>query len=86
MNLSIVRKTKEDLSNEIKDVISKNQKDITTAEAFISFDGKQYQVRFPKSITDAFQIKKRDKIKFVVERIPEKMEKLEIVFERGTNV
>lgn len=85
MNDSNVRLDYDNLPKELRDVIEPAS-DVTEKEMSISFDGKQFLVRFPKDIAKAIGVKKGDRIKIRVELPSPKtnqQEKIEITYVRS---
>lgn len=87
MNDLNVRLDYDNLPKELQEVIEPAS-DVTEKEMSISFDGKQFLVRFPKDIAKAIGIKKGDKIKIRLELPSPKTnqkEKIEITYVRSEN-
>ena len=53
------------LPREVEEVIGEERATIEDA-ANITFDGRQYLVRFPKDVSDAMSLSKEHKVKFTV--------------------
>ena len=53
------------LPREVEEVVGEGRAEIEDT-ANITFDGRQYLVRFPKDISDAMELSKEHKVKFTV--------------------